>query len=114
MARYRAIHTAELRSDVDPDEFERFMIDEFLSETNKLPGCLDAQLLRGYTGDLPGTARAKVDYAWISLWESAEANNRVWSRDGKHYTPESIMHVNARLHHYVASYSLVGGFEIVE
>ena len=114
MARYRAIHTAELRTDVDPKEFEDFMLNEFLAEKKKLPGCLGAELLKGYSGDLPGAAAAKVDYAWISLWESVEANNKVWSRDGKHYTPEPMMKANAKLHHYVASYTLVGGFTIVE
>ena len=114
MARYRAIHTAELRPDMDATEFEQFMTDEFLAETKKLPGCLDAQLLRGYKGSLPGVAYSKVDYAWISLWESVEANNQVWEESGKHHTPEPIMRANATLHHYVATYTLIGGFEVVE
>ena len=114
MAKFRAIHTIELKFSVDKEEFEEFMTEEFLPEKLKLPGCLDAQLLRGYKGSLPGVAPARVDYAWISLWESVEANNKVWSRGAKHYTPESMMRVNAKLHHYAATYTLVGGFEVVE
>jgi len=114
MPRFRAIHTIELKPNVDREEFEEFMLKEFLPAIKALPGCLDAELLRGYKGDLPGVARAKVDYAWITLWESVEANNRTWSRGGKHYTPPSIMQVTAKLYHYAVSYTLVGGFEVVE
>ncbi len=114
MAKFRAIHTIELKFDVDREEFEEFMLKEFLPAIKALPGCMDAELLRGYKGNLPGVAQSKVDYAWITLWESVEANNKVWSRNGKHYTPESIMRVNARLYHYAVNYTLVGGFEVVE
>ncbi len=114
MAKFRAIHTIELKFSVDKEEFEKFMTEEFFPEKLKLPGCLEIQLLKGYKGNMPGVAQAKVDYAWISLWESVEANNKVWSRDAKHYTPESMMRVNAKLHHYAATYTLVGGFEVLE
>jgi len=114
LAKFRAIHTIELKNDVDPEEFEEFMLNEFLVETMSLEGCLDAQLLRGYNGNIPGVAQSKVDYAWISLWESIETNSKVWSREGKHYTPDNMMKVNAKLYHYAANLSLVGGFVVVE
>jgi hypothetical protein len=75
---------------------------------------LQIQLLKGYKGDLPGVAQAKVDYGWITLWESVEANNKVWSRDGEHYNPENIEEVNAKLLYYATNYTLVGGFVVVE
>lgn len=114
MPKFRAIHTIELKHDVDKNEFEQFMTEEFLPQTRKLTGCLDAQLLKGYKGNMPGVAQSKVDYSWITLWESVEANNKVWSKGGKHYTPEEIMKVNAKLHHYAANYYLIGGFTVVE
>lgn len=112
MRPYRAIHTLILKPEVDPDEFEVFMLDEFLAETRRLPGCLDAQLLRGYRGYLPGVAQAKVDYAWISLWENIERNNDVWSRDEAHYTPESLRAPLAKLYQYATTVTLVGGFTV--
>ena len=113
MAKFRAIHTIELKSDTDRQEFEQFMTEEFLPATVALPGCLQAQFLKGYKGNLPGVAQSQGDYAWISLWEGVEANNAVWSRDGEHHTPESILRTNAKLHHY-ANFTLVGGFEVVD
>jgi hypothetical protein len=109
---FRAIHTAVLKPDADPDAFERFMREEFLLRTRALPGCLAVQLLRGYHGHLPGVARARVDYAWISLWESVERNNAVWSEDGEHRTPESLREPWARLHEFAATVTLVGGFVV--
>jgi len=113
MAKFRAIHTADLKPNVDRKKFEEFMITEFIPETLKLPGCLDVQLLRGYKGNKPGVATAKSDYAWISLWESVEANDKVWSRDGKHYTPEIIERAVAKLYTFVAAYWLIGGYIVV-
>ena len=113
MRPFRAIHTINLKPDVDPDEFEAFMRDEFFAATRRLSGCLDAQLLRGYRGYLPGVAQAKVDYAWISLWESIERNNDVWSRDDEHFTPESLRAPLAKLYQYAATVTLVGGFTVV-
>lgn len=114
MAKFRAIHTIEIKRDVDPEEFEEFMLNEFLVETQNLEGCLDAQLLKGFKGDLPGVAQSKFDYVWISLWESPESNSKIWSRDGKHYTPDNMMKVNAKLYHFTANFSLVGGFVVME
>ncbi len=48
----------------------------------------------------------------MTLWESVEANNAVWSREGVHRTPDEILEINAKLHHYAANYSLVGGFTV--
>lgn len=114
MAKYRAIHTVDLRPDVKEEDFEKFMLTEFIPETKKLPGCLDVQLLKGYKGDAPGVATAKFDYAWISLWESVEANSKVWSKDGKHFTPENIEKVMAKLYTYTAAYWVMGGYTVVE
>jgi len=113
MAKFRAIHTADLRPEVDGKDFEKFMLTEFIPETLKLPGCLEVQLLKGYKGDKPGVATAKSDYAWISLWESVEANNNAWSRSGKHYTPEPIERTLAKLYTFAAAYWLVGGYIVV-
>ncbi|MGQ9608731.1 MAG: hypothetical protein ACUVWN_05495 [bacterium] len=113
MAKFRAIHTVDLKPDVDVKEFEEFMLKEFIPETMKLPGCLDVQLLKGYKGNLPGVATAKFDYAWVSLWESVEANNKVWTKDGKHHTPETIEKGLAKLYNYAAAYWLIGGFTVV-
>ncbi|MGB9598060.1 MAG: hypothetical protein ACPL7B_17370 [Candidatus Poribacteria bacterium] len=113
MAKFRAIHTADLKPDVNAEEFEKFMLEEFIPETMKLKGCLEVQLLKGYKGDLPGVATAKSDYAWISLWESVEANNKAWTKRGKHFTPEGIEKVMAKLFGFVTSYWLVGGYTIV-
>ena len=114
MPRFRAIHTTILKPETDPEEFERFMLEEFLPAKRRLPGCLDAQLLRGYRGYLPGVAQAKVDYAWITLWESPEKNNDVWSRGDEHVTPPSMRRPLAKLHSYTVTVTLVGGFTIVE
>lgn len=113
MTKFRAIHTVDLKPEVDVKEFEEFMLKEFIPETKKLPGCLDVQLLKGYKGDLPGVATAKFDYAWISLWESLEANNKAWTKDGKHHTPENIEKSLAKLYNYAAAYWLIGGFTVV-
>lgn len=114
MSKFRAVHTIDLKPGVDKKEFEKFMLTEFIPETKKLEGCLDVQLLRGYKGDKPGVAVAKSDYAWISLWESIEANNRAWTRNGKHYTPENIEKLLARLYSFAATYWLVGGYIVLE
>ena len=113
MSKFRAIHTIDLKPEVDKKEFEDFMLKEFIPETKKLAGCLDVQLLKGYSGDKPGVAPAKSDYAWISLWESIEANNKAWMKDGKHNTPESIEKVLAKLYSFAAAYWLVGGYIVV-
>lgn len=112
MPRFRAIHTIELKSDVEGDLFEDFMLREFLPAIRALPGCLGVELLKGYQGDLDGVAHAESDYGWLSLWESVEANNAVWSKEGTHHTPDQIQKVNSKLYHYAANYSLVGGFTI--
>jgi len=114
MAKFRAIHTVDLKPDADRKEFEKFMLSEFIPETLKLPGCLEVQLLRGYKGEKPGVATAKSDYAWISLWESVEANNRVWTKGGKHHTPENIEKMMAKLYTFAATYWLIGGYTVVE
>ena len=114
MANFRAIHTIELKPEADREEFEEFMTKEFLPEVAKLPGCMQIQFLRGYKGELPGVAQANADYGWITLWESVEANNEVWSRDGEHYTPENIEEINAKLLRYATNYILVGGFVVVD
>lgn len=114
MPLFRAIHTVTLKPEANPQEFERFMLNEFLAATRALPGCMDVQLLRGYRGYLPGVAQAKVDYAWISLWESVEANNAAWSRDGVHITPETLREPLAKLYSYTATVTLIGGFTVVE
>ena len=113
MARFRAIHTIDLKPDVDTEEFESFMLTEFIPETLKLPGCLDVQLLRGYKEDRVGVAAAKSDYAWISLWESVGANDGAWSKDGKHHTPDGIEKVLAELYKFAAAYWLIGGYTVV-
>ena len=59
-----------------------------------------------------GLRRQNMDYAWVTLWESVEANNAIWSKEGAHHTPEGILDVNAKLYHFAASYSLVGGFTV--
>ena len=112
MPRFRAIHTIELKPNIEPEVFEDFMTGEFLPATRSLPGCLQVEFLKGYKGEFMGVAPSKHDYGWMTLWESVEANNAVWSRDGTHYTPTEILEVNARLYHYAANYSLVGGFTI--
>ena len=76
------------------------------------PNCLSVELLKGYKGDLVGVAQSEHDYVWMTLWESVEANNSVWSKEGAHHTPEEILEINAKLHHYAANYSLVGGFTV--
>ncbi|GIX06127.1 MAG: hypothetical protein KatS3mg115_0530 [Candidatus Poribacteria bacterium] len=113
MPYFRAIHTVVLKPEVDPEEFERFMLEEFLPAKRRLPGCLDAQLLRGYKGYLPGVARARVDYAWITLWESVEANNAVWSDGEEHRTPSPLQAPLAKLYTYASAVTLIGGFTVV-
>ncbi|MBM3212903.1 hypothetical protein FJZ33_11830 [Candidatus Poribacteria bacterium] len=113
MPKFRAIHTIDLKPDANKEEFEKFMLIEFIPETKKLKGCLDIQLLKGYKGDSPGIATAKSDYAWISLWESPEANNKAWTKRGKHYTPENIEKVLAKLYTYASAYWLIGGYTVV-
>ena len=113
MAKFRAIHTVDLKPNVSIEEFEKFMLTEFIPETLKLAGCLDVQLLKGYSGDRAGVATAKSDYAWISLWENVEANDKVWSKGGEHYTPESIERIIAKLYTFAAAYWLVGGYTVV-
>ena len=110
MSKYRVIHTCDLKPGVDTSEFESFMRGEFFPAKMTLPGCLDAQLLRGYRGSLPGAANSKVDYAWITLWESVERNNEVWSAGEEHRTPDSQRGPQARLYEYAATVTLVGGF----
>ena len=113
MAKFRAIHTVDLKPNVDRGEFEKFMLTEFIPETLKLPGCLSVQLLKGYKGDKSGVAMAKSDYAWISLWESVEANNEAWSKGGKYYTPENVEESLAKLYTFAAAYWLIGGYIVV-
>ena len=113
MSKFRAIHTVDLKPDTNKEEFEKFMLEEFIPETLKLVGCLEVQLLKGYKGDLPGVATAKSDYAWLSLWESVEANNKTWTKRGKHHTPDGIEKAMAKLYSYVAAYWLVGGYTLV-
>lgn len=113
MPKFRAIHTVDLKPSVDREEFEEFMLTEFIPETLKLPGCLDVQLLKGYKGDKPGVATAKSDYAWVSLWESVEANEEVWTRDGVHQTPENVEKALAKLYTFAAAYWLIGGYTVV-
>jgi heme-degrading monooxygenase HmoA len=113
MPKFRAIHTVDLKPGVNKEEFEKFMLEEFIPETLKLKGCLEVQLLKGYNGDLPGVATAKSDYAWLSLWESVEANNKAWTKRGKHYTPDNIEKVMAKLYTYIAAYWLNGGYTII-
>ncbi|MDE0021793.1 MAG: hypothetical protein OXT69_10490 [Candidatus Poribacteria bacterium] len=112
MPKYRVIHTCDLKPGADTAAFERFMVSEFFPAKLKLPGCLQAQLLRGYRGGLPGAAQSRVDYAWITLWESVERNNEVWSRDGEHETPASQREPQARLYEFAATVTLVGGFVV--
>ena len=112
MPNFRAFHTIELKPHVERESFEDFMLHKFLPEVRALPGCLNVQLLKGYQGDLAGVARSKYDYAWITLWESVEANNAVWTEDGEHHSPKEILEINAELYHYAANYSLVGGFTV--
>ena len=112
MPQFRAIHTIELKQNVDAEVFEDFMSREYLPATGSLPGCLRVEFLKGYKGDFVGVAPSKHDYAWVTLWESVEANNAIWSRAGAHHTPEDILEVNAKLYLYAASYSLVGGFTV--
>ena len=114
MAKFRAIHTITLKQEVEDKEFEEFMLKNFIPETMKLDGCIEVQLLKGYAGDKPGVAKAKSDYAWISLWESVEANDMVWSERGKHRTPDNIEKMIAKLYTYAAAYALVGGYTVVE
>ena len=114
MARFRAVHTAILKPETDPDSFSDFMKREFLPATRGLQGCLGAELLRAYRGSLPGVAPAKPDYAWITLWESVDANNEVWSRDGVHEPPEELRDLLGKLYAYAATVTLVGGFTIEE
>ena len=113
MAKFRAIHTIDLKPNVDREEFENFMLTEFIPETLKLPGCLEVQLLSGYKEDRVGVATAKSDYAWISLWESVEANNKVWSDGGEHINPENIEKLLAKLYTFAAAYWLIGGYTVV-
>jgi hypothetical protein len=112
MPHFRAIHTIELKPNVEREAFEHFMVNEFLPSVRALPGCLRVELLKGYRGNLVGVAKSKYDYAWITLWESIEANNAVWSAGEKHRTPDKILEINAKLHHYAANYALVGGFTV--
>jgi hypothetical protein len=112
MSNFRAIHTIELKPHVEHELFEDFMLREFLPTIRALPGCLNVQFLKGYQGDLIGVAKSKYDYSWITLWESIDANNAVWSRAGEHHTPEEILDINAKLYHYAANYYLVGGFTV--
>jgi len=113
MAQFRAIHAVDLKPNVKSEEFEKFMITEFIPETKGLPGCLDVQLLKGYKGEEPGVAMAKFDYTWISLWESVEANNRAWMKSGKHHTPDNVEKKMAKLYTFAAAYWLIGGYIIV-
>jgi len=113
MSKFRAIHTIDLKPGIDEAEFEKFMLTEFIPETKKLKGCLDVQLLRGYKGKRPGVATAKSDYAWISLWESVEANNAAWTKGDEHYTPENMEKVTAKLYTFAATFWLIGGYTIV-
>ena len=112
MSHFRAIHIIELKPHVEHELFEDFMVREFLPTIRALRGCLHVELLKGYKGDLVGVAHSAYDYAWMTLWKSVEANNAVWSKDGVHHTPEAILEINAKLHHYAANYSLVGGFTV--
>lgn len=114
MARFRAIHMIELKPHVENELFEDFMMREFLPSIRALPGCLEVELLQGYHGGLEGVAHADFDYGWLTLWESVEANNAAWSKQGTHHTPKEIQEVNSKLYHYAANYSLVGGFTIAK
>lgn len=113
MAKFRAIHTVDLKPNVDEKEFEEFMLTEFIPEKLKLPGCESVQLLKGYKGDEPGVVTAKSDYAWISLWESVEANNEIWSKVGRHQSPDNIERVLAKLYSYTAAYWQTGGYIVI-
>ncbi len=112
MPRFRAIHTIELKPDVEGEMFEDFMVREFLPAIRSLPGCLEVQLLKGYQGELDAVAHSESDYGWLTLWESVEANNAAWSREGTHHTPDQIQKVNSKLYHFAANYSLVGGYTV--
>lgn len=112
MSHFRAIHTIELKPNIEHELFEEFMVREFLPTVRSLPGCLQVEFLKGYKGNLVGVAQSAYDYAWMTLWESVEANNAVWSKDGVHHNPEEIVEVNAKLLHYAVNFSLVGGFTV--
>ena len=112
MPNFRAIHTIELKPNIEKEAFEYFMMKEFLPTVRALPGCLRVEFLKGYQGSLVGVAKSKYDYAWMTLWESVEANNAIWSIDGEHRSPDEILDINAKLHHYAANYALVGGFTV--
>ncbi len=113
MAKFRAIHTIDLKPNVDAKEFEQFMLTEFIPAKLELPGCLSIQLLKGYKGNEPGVVTAKSDYAWMSLWESVEANNEVWSRVGRHQSPENIEKMLAKLYSFAAAYWQTGGYIVI-
>ncbi len=113
MIRFRVIHTAVLKPETNPWDFEEFMLGSFLAATKALPGCIDAQLLKGYRGYLPGVANAKVDYAWITLWENVDANDEVWAPEGEHRTPDALRQPMAKLQTLTATVTLVGGFTVV-
>ncbi len=88
------------------------MLRKFLPTVRALPGCLKVEFLKGYQGDLIGVAQSKYHYAWMTLWESVEDNNAVWSEKNQHRTPEEILEINAMLYHYATNYSLVAGFTV--
>ena len=112
MSHFRAIHTIELKPMVEYEVFEYFMLQQYLPAVRSLPGCLAVELLKGYQGGLEGVATSDYDYAWITLWESVEANNAVWSKDGEHHNPPAIEKNNAKLYHFAANFSLIGGFTV--
>ncbi len=112
MSHFRAVHTIELKPHVEREQFEDFMLHQFLPTIRSLPGCLNVELLKGYKGNLIGVAQSEHDYVWLTLWESVEANNAVWSKEGVHHTPDEILDINAKLHHYAVNYSLIGGFTV--
>ena len=112
MARFRALHTAVLKQETDIDEFADFMKQVYLPTTHRLPGCVGAELLQGYHGSLPGVAPSRVDYAWITQWESVEANDAAWTNDGVHETPASLKGPLSTLYNYAATVTLIGGFTI--
>ena len=114
MAQFRALHTTVLKPETDPEKFSDFMTREFLPATRGLPGCIGAELLRGYRGSHVGVASAKVDYAWITLWESVDANDAAWSRDGVHEPPLILRPLFGKLYGYAATVTLVGGFTVEE
>ncbi len=82
-----AVHEIELKPGVNPEEFERFLLNDWLPPYNQLKG-MNIYLTKGTRGTRNGK------YAAIFTYDSIEDHHRIWPPSGEK-SPE-ILEIRSR------------------